>query len=91
MSRGLPSMTALLGLLAIAGYQNRDKLAEMFSNTGAGQSKPGAGDPLSGTLGNLGGMLGGGPTGLRCAPASEVPLKSLPPKTSPGPRSRTEV
>ncbi len=25
MSRGLPSMTALLGLLAIAGYQNRDK------------------------------------------------------------------
>ena len=25
MSRGYPSMTALLGLLAIAGYQNRDK------------------------------------------------------------------
>ena len=24
-------MTALLGLLAIAGYQNRDKLAEMLS------------------------------------------------------------
>lgn len=63
MSRGLPSMTALLGLLAIAGYQNRDKLAEMFSNTGAGQSKPGAGDPLSGTLGNLGGMLGGAGVG----------------------------
>ena len=30
MSRGFPSMTALLGLLAIAGYQNRDKLAEML-------------------------------------------------------------
>ena len=30
MSRGLPSMTALLGLLAIAGYQNRDKIAEML-------------------------------------------------------------
>ena len=29
MSRGYPSMTALLGLLAIAGYQNRDKIAEM--------------------------------------------------------------
>ena len=35
MSRGLPSMTALLGLLAIAGYQNRDKLAEMLNGAGA--------------------------------------------------------
>ena len=34
MSRGFPSMTALLGLLAIAGYQNRDKIAEML---GGGQ------------------------------------------------------
>lgn len=25
MSDGYPSMTALLGLLALAGYQNRDK------------------------------------------------------------------
>ena len=30
MSRGMPSMTALLGLLAVAGYQNRDKIAEML-------------------------------------------------------------
>ena len=28
-------MTALLGLLAIAGYQNRDKLAEMLNGAGA--------------------------------------------------------
>ena len=34
MSRGLPSMTALLGLLAIAGYQNRDKIAEMLGGRG---------------------------------------------------------
>ena len=27
---GFPSMTALLGLLAIAGYQNRDKITEML-------------------------------------------------------------
>jgi uncharacterized protein YidB (DUF937 family) len=27
MSRGYPSMTALLALLAMAGYQNRDKIA----------------------------------------------------------------
>ena len=29
-SRGYPSLTALLGLLAIAGFQNRDKIAEML-------------------------------------------------------------
>ena len=34
MSRGFPSMTALLGLLAIAGYQNRDKIAEMLRGLG---------------------------------------------------------
>jgi uncharacterized protein YidB (DUF937 family) len=34
MSRGLPSMTALLGLLAVAGYQNRDKIAELVSRLG---------------------------------------------------------
>ena len=38
MSRGFPSMTALLGLLAVAGYQNRDKIAEILG--GIGQSKP---------------------------------------------------
>ena len=30
MSNGMPSMTALLGLLALAGYQNRDKISEML-------------------------------------------------------------
>ena len=30
MSRGMPSMTALLGLLAVAGYQNRHKIAEVL-------------------------------------------------------------
>ena len=28
MNRGMPSMVALLGLLAVAGFQNRDKIAE---------------------------------------------------------------
>jgi uncharacterized protein YidB (DUF937 family) len=63
MSRGMPSMTALLGLLAVAGYQNRDKLAEMLSGAGAklggGAQQPGAG----GLLGNLSGMLGGAGVG----------------------------
>ena len=65
MSRGMPSMTALLGLLAIAGYQNRDKLAEMLRGAGATNTNPGTGSqPASGgLLGNLGGMLGGAGVG----------------------------
>ncbi len=66
MSRGMPSMTALLGLLALAGYQNRDKIAEMLR--GAAGSTSGSGSqqsPLSGLLsglgsGGVGGLLGGG-------------------------------
>jgi uncharacterized protein YidB (DUF937 family) len=58
MSDGYPSMTALLGLLALAGYQNRDKLAELLG--GAGQAAPaGQGAPSAGAGGGLGGVLGG--------------------------------
>jgi uncharacterized protein YidB (DUF937 family) len=57
----MPSMTALLGLLALAGYQNRDKIAEMLK--GAGNSQPGANNPLGGLLGSLGGGLAGGGVG----------------------------
>jgi len=46
MSRGFPSMTALLGLLAVAGYQNRDKIAEWLRGNGQ-QSTPEAGGPTS--------------------------------------------
>ena len=38
MSRGFSSMTALLGLPAVAGYQNRDKAPEILG--GIGQSTP---------------------------------------------------
>jgi uncharacterized protein YidB (DUF937 family) len=64
MSRGMPSMTALLGLLAIAGYQNRDKLAEMLKGAGGTNTNPGSQQPASGgLLGNLGAMLGGAGVG----------------------------
>jgi uncharacterized protein YidB (DUF937 family) len=62
MSRGYPSMTALLALLAMAGYQNRDKIAEWLN---AAQRKTGTpaqapqGSAGSALPGNLGGMLGG--------------------------------
>ena len=61
MSRGFPSMTALLALLAIAGYQNRDKITEMLR--GAKESNPGSGEQggLGGLLGQLG--LGGASAG----------------------------
>jgi uncharacterized protein YidB (DUF937 family) len=63
MSRGMPSMIALLGLLAAAGYQNRDKIAEVL---GGLKQEPG-GDPgttnapsaQGGALDNLGGLIGG--------------------------------
>jgi len=63
MSRGFPSMTALLGLLAMAGYQNRDKLAELL---GGKQGTPGAGQGQTGLcalLGQLSGGLGAGGVG----------------------------
>ena len=61
-------MTALLGLLAIAGYQNRDKLAEMLGNAGqqggARQGGPGQQQGgLGGLLGQLGTALGGANAG----------------------------
>jgi uncharacterized protein YidB (DUF937 family) len=67
----LPSMTALLGLIALAGYQNRDKIAEALNglraNAGAasqgGATPPAggtttAGNDLGGLLGSLGGLFG---------------------------------
>jgi uncharacterized protein YidB (DUF937 family) len=77
-------MTALLGLLAIAGYQNRDKLAEMLggsSNPGGAGGQAG-GMPqqgglsqqggLGGLLGNLGGAGGAGVGGLLGGGLSEL-------------------
>ena len=67
MSRGRPSMVALLGLLAVAGYQNRAKIAEWLG--GLKQQPggaPGANDVQAnpgGVLGNLGGLLGGASVG----------------------------
>ena len=51
MSRGMPSMVALLGLLAVAGYQNRDKIAEML---GGRKQEPGGGPGLNDQQGGQG-------------------------------------
>lgn len=68
MAKGMPSMVALLGLLAVAGYQNRDKLGSVLGGLGG----PASNDPnasthpqggLEGMLGGLGGALGGAGAG----------------------------
>ena len=62
MSRGMPSMVALLGLLAVAGYQNRDKITEVL---GGRKPAPGGGPgPYDspgegGVLDKLGGLFSG--------------------------------
>lgn len=61
-SRGYPSMTALLGLLAVLGYQNRDKIADILRNMNQGGGAAAGDNPAQGQqggLGNLGGLLGG--------------------------------
>src|SRR6516164_4335978 len=58
MSRGYPSMTALLALLAMAGYQNRDKISEWLKTAQSKMDSPtqgsgggaGAGGSVPGTL-----------------------------------------
>ncbi|WP_308737979.1 hypothetical protein [Rhizobium sp. TH2] len=72
MSRG--PLTALLAVLAVAGYQNRDKIAEMLRGLQNGQStnpdgtvaqnQGGLGDLLGGlTKGGLGNIFGGSSPG----------------------------
>jgi uncharacterized protein YidB (DUF937 family) len=57
-------MTALLGLLAIAGYQNRDKLAEMLGGQSSGNPGGAGGQvPQQGSQGGLAGPGGFGGSG----------------------------
>ena len=71
-NRGFPSLMALLGLLAVAGYQNRDKISDWLNSRGAAQqgSVPPVGQPGvepeqagGGMPGGLGGLLGAGGIG----------------------------
>lgn len=58
---GFPSMTALLGLLAVAGFQNRDKITEWLRGATAQPDAAGRGPgSTGGTPGNPGGADAGG-------------------------------
>lgn len=61
----MPSMVALLGLLAVAGYQNRDKISEALKGLQNRTGPDGAPvqDGLSSILGGLGDLFGGGANG----------------------------
>lgn len=57
---GYPSMMALLGLLAVLGYQNRDKIADVLKNMNQeGTTTAGGNQGQTGALGGLGGLLSG--------------------------------
>ncbi|WP_299504466.1 hypothetical protein [Cypionkella sp.] len=71
---GFPSMTALLGMLAVAGYQNRDTLSRMMGGRDSAVGSMGdigrsdmssVGTSGGGLGGLLGGLLGGGESGGR--------------------------
>lgn len=55
----MPSLAALLGLLAVAGYQNRDKLGQLLQGAKTGAQNNGESEGGGGILGGLGGLFGG--------------------------------
>jgi len=67
MAKGMPSLLALLGLVAVAGYQNRDKLRDMIGDAqsgGLGRSDAPPGSSKSGgLLDEIGQMFGSGDSG----------------------------
>lgn len=71
MSRSTPSLLALLGLVAVAGYQNRGRIGEMLSDAqqrpGPPGSAPGQGD--GGFLSDLGQVFQGSTGGASISTA----------------------
>jgi uncharacterized protein YidB (DUF937 family) len=57
----MPSMLALLGLLAVAGYQNRDKISGALNDLKARspQNPDGSPNVMGGLADSLGGLFGG--------------------------------
>lgn len=58
MAKLMPSLTALLGLVAVAGFQNRDKIEEFVKGLAGGSAAPTAAVPAA-IPGGIGGALGG--------------------------------
>ena len=72
MAKGSPSLIALLGLLAVAGYQNRDKLGEMLNaRAPADPNRPGM-PSKGGLMDSVRDLLGGSSGGNLMAGLSEL-------------------
>ncbi|MGV8988983.1 MAG: YidB family protein [Cypionkella sp.] len=65
MSRSTPSLLALLGLVAVAGYQNRGRISEMLSDAHQKIATPGSDTPQGGGgfLSDIGQIFQGSPSG----------------------------
>ena len=74
MAKGSPSLIALLGLLAVAGYQNRDKLAEVLNNRSVGDPDRQAQGGMSegGLLHGVRDLVGGAGAGSLMGGLSEL-------------------
>lgn len=59
MARGMPSLAALLGLIAIAGYQNRDKIGDFVKGLGTSDPNSPLGGIIEGARKSLGGIAPG--------------------------------
>ncbi len=60
MANNMPSLTALLGLVAVAGFQNRDKISDFVKGLTGGAAAPTASVPAAipgGIAGALGGLI----------------------------------
>jgi uncharacterized protein YidB (DUF937 family) len=57
MSKSTPSLLALLGLVAVAGYQNRGRIREMLYDAREGPQQPGPDGQRIGEARNSGGFL----------------------------------
>lgn len=74
MAKGSPSLIALLGLLAVAGYQNRDKLAEALNNRTSSDPDraPQGGMGQRGLLDGVRDLVGGAGSGTLMGGLSEL-------------------
>ena len=62
MSRSTPSLLALLGLVAFAGYQNRSKISEMLADAQSRRPQT-TGAPSGGLMSEIGAMFRSGTAG----------------------------
>jgi uncharacterized protein YidB (DUF937 family) len=69
LAKGSPSLIALLGLLAVAGYQNRDKLAEVLNSRSSHDPDR---QPQGGILDGVRDLVGGAGSGSLVSGLSEL-------------------